>query len=322
MLNKNRIFLFFIIFLFFASACDKNEKLPDEKPDEIIDDIIVDEKNIPEWKLGDVFFDTNKWTECIVGDMPLVISVPHGGNVKPTNIPDRTCDDATTVRDSYTIEIAKAIEKEMMIKYGKKPFIIISHLARTKLDQNRALEESSCGNTDMNATWRKFHNYIDTALNVAVKKYGEVLYIDLHAHGHTIQRLELGYSLSISELGYVYTGTDLPNLGNKSSLNNLLKTRKDLNINQLLIGDKAFGTLMANRGAPSVPSKQNAYPMASDPYFNGGYNTRLYTSSTYPNVYGWQIEMNSEARNTTARQTAFAKTFIESVTEFQNYVNP
>ncbi|RZK69418.1 MAG: hypothetical protein EOO85_22515, partial [Pedobacter sp.] len=51
-------------------------------------------------------FDSERWTEYIEGNMPLVISVPHGGTTLLDSIPLRDCKDAVTVTDSKTIELA------------------------------------------------------------------------------------------------------------------------------------------------------------------------------------------------------------------------
>ena len=309
MIYKKRLYLLITVSVLLFNACKKD----DNKLSKVV---------IPDWKVGEVRYDENKWNEVIVGDMPLVISVPHGGAIKPDDIEDRTCDGATTVTDTYTIELAREIQSEMLEKYGQKPFFIISHLARTKIDQNRELEEATCGNLAMNAAWEYFHNSIDSALNLAVDKFGSAIYIDLHAHGHAIQRLELGYSLTTSDLGKVYSGIEFLTLGEKSSFNNLLRIREDLDIEKLITGDKAFGTLISELGIPSVPSKADPYVQRGQSYFNGGYNTKYYTSESYPYVYGWQIEVNSEARNTKEKREKFAQAFGKAIKEFKDYVKP
>ena len=57
------------------------------------------------------------YTEVQYGNMPLIISVPHGGTDDPSSISDRTCPNITTVTDSRTIELANAIE-QITYQYG------------------------------------------------------------------------------------------------------------------------------------------------------------------------------------------------------------
>lgn len=303
-------FLFFILIgapLVFQSCSKESDTTPDEN------------RLLPNWQSGQVIKDENQWFECHVGDIPLVISVPHGGSIKPDHLPDRDCEGATTVKDTYTVELAKAIQEAFAERYNKKPFVIFSNLARTKVDQNRSLEEALCeSHPETEEAWHWFHNYVDSAVRYATDQYGEAMYIDLHAHGHDIQRLELGYGLTVSQIGQVYSGINLEESYAASSMANYKQIDPSSDFRELLMGESAFGTLMADKDIPSVPSKQNPYPMSTEPYFNGGYNTRYYTSGAYPNVYGWQIETHSLARNTPERRVKFAEAFAETVMQLLN----
>lgn len=261
------------------------------------------------WEIGKTYTDEEKWTEFIVGDLPLVISVPHGGAITIPDIGVRNCKGAVTVTDSKTIELAKEIEKAFLAKYKARPYIIISNISRKNVDQNRDVEEGTCGNKAMEKPWNQFHDYIDTAIALATKKFGKAIYIDLHGHGHTKQRLELGYNLSADELRTLDAKNNI--LTSKSSVANILTSDKNLNLEQLLIGKDAFGTLITKEGFDAVPSKQDVAPLEGDKYFNGGYNTRRYTSSKYPNVFGWQIESNYKGVRDAVGRPAFAKAFAE-----------
>lgn len=264
------------------------------------------------WEVGKTYTDQENWTAFIVGDLPLIISVPHGGTTVSPDVPVRNCKDAVTVTDSKTIELVKEIEKAFLEKYNARPFIIISNLSRKNVDQNRAIQEGTCSDKSMEKPWNQFHDYIDTAIVLATKKFGRAIYIDLHGHGHTKQRLELGYSLSADELRSLDSNPkNNSKVASKSSVANLITIDKTKDINQLLIGDNAFGTLITKAGFDAVPSKQDVAPLEGDKYFNGGYNTRRYTSSKYPNVFGWQIESNFKGVRDAAGRPAFANAFAE-----------
>jgi len=266
------------------------------------------------WEVGKTYTDEEKWTEFIVGDLPLIISVPHGGTLSLTSSPTRNCKGAVTVTDSRTIELVKEIEKAFLAKYNARPFIIISNLSRKHVDHNRDIDEGTCGDKAMEKPWNQFHDYIDTAVVLATKKFGKSIYIDLHGHGHTKQRLEVGYLLKPDEL------RDLDAKDNKqvakSSVANLLANDKKLDLEQLLVGPEAFGTLIAKEGFDAVPSKQDVAPLEEDKYFNGGYNTARYTSVKYPNVFGWQIESNYKGVRDAAGRPIFAKAFVDVMSEY------
>lgn len=273
--------------------------------------------NPTEWKAGDVIYDNSKFNEVIVGNIPLVLSIPHGGTLNPSGIPNRSCPGITTVRDSYTIELGRAIQKEFKDTYNVIPYIVINHVSRTKIDPNREIEEATCGNEIMKLSYRKYHEFIDKALKQAVQIHGQAIIIDLHGHGHTEQRLEIGYSLSAQELRGLDSLSNLNALQAKSSLNNWFQFLTSVGFIDAIAGDHAFGTKMASEGFPSVPSKQDPSPKVGESYFNGGHITRFYTSSSYPKVYGWQIECNNRGvRDNDANRAAFAKSFAKVMMEY------
>ena len=252
------------------------------------------------------------YTEVQYGNMPLIISVPHGGNDEPVSIPDRTCPGITTAVDIRTIEMVNAIDSVCKVDYGFQPYIVISYLKRIKLDQNRNLPEATCSNAAITSIWNNYHLSIDSFITKIIAKYPLALFIDLHGHGHTKQRLELGYLLSGSELRN--PASIAPS---SSSVYNLLQQNTSLQINQLLTGPNAFGTLMGNRAIPSVPSQQDPAPLVTDLYFDGGYNTQRYCSGAYPKVFGWQIESNfTGVRDNQTNRVNFAKAFLQSLMQF------
>ncbi|NGM61307.1 hypothetical protein G5B30_05175 [Sphingobacterium sp. SGG-5] len=302
MMDTKLIGLLFL--LLFGTACSK---------DPVVQQGDKDKNDFYGWTAGKVIKDAEGWTEVVIGDYPLVLSVPHGGGIKPEHIPDRTCTGSTTVLDTWTIEMARAIQQEFKQKLNKTPFVVISHLSRKKIDQNRTLDKALCTDKTLEPTWYFYHNYLDSLLRYSSEKYGKTLFIDLHAHGHTKQRLELGYNLSTTQLDYLSKGWDLSKIGAASSYANLLQMNPAVDIQGALIGDHAFGTLMQEKGFPSVPSRQDPVPAAGDAYFTGGDNTQLAASDKYPKVYGFQIESNSGSRNTEERRAEFAKRLVESV---------
>ncbi len=79
-------------------------------------------------------FGANNYTEYHTGNLPIIISVPHGGNLTPSTIPDRTCNSAVTVTDANTIELAQQIDLAFVKATGCHPHIIYCNLKRSKLD--------------------------------------------------------------------------------------------------------------------------------------------------------------------------------------------
>jgi hypothetical protein len=95
---------------------------------------------------GQSYFGRNNYIEYVAGNAPVIYSAPHGGALTPSEIPDRTAGNcggsATTTTDLNTIELVRAMGARHFARFGTRPHLIISHLARRKLDANRTAEEA------------------------------------------------------------------------------------------------------------------------------------------------------------------------------------
>ncbi|MBE0617537.1 MAG: Ig-like domain-containing protein, partial [Proteobacteria bacterium] len=147
---------------------------------------------------GTSYFGRQSYVEYIPGELPLILSAAHGGSLTPAEIPDRTS--GTTVTDTNPRETLLAVREALIMRTGKAPHVVISHLKRIKLDPNREIVEAAAGNPFAENAWHEFHAYLEVATAAVTKTYGSGLYIDIHGHGHAIARAELGYLLSSAQL--------------------------------------------------------------------------------------------------------------------------
>ena len=270
------------------------------------------------YKAGNTYLGKNEYTEYRAGNLPIIITAPHGGRLEPTTIPDRTCATCTTVMDANTMELAYQIDTAIRQVFGCYPHIIINRLHRIKLDANREIVEAANGSPDAETAWREWHQYIQAAKDSTVKRYGRGLLIDLHGHGHPIQRLEIGYLLDDPQLRLSDSVLSTPQYRDQLSIKNLvLNNINNYNAAQLLRGPFALGTLLANNNSPSVPSQQDAAPVVGDLYFNGGYNTFRHGSRDSTKVDAIQIECNfTGVRNTFATRQTFANQLAATLKVF------
>lgn len=265
-----------------------------------------------------IIYGENNYTQYQIGTLPIVISVPHGGLIEPANIPDRSCNNPTTITDSYTIELAMQMDSALFKLTGCHPHIIICNLKRTKIDCNREISEGACSNPIAEKAWHEFQNFIDTAQKLAQNSFaGKAFYIDLHGHGKPILRLELGYGIKPEELNNNDSFLNLQEQIESSSIQNLVNNNiNNLSHAELLRGDFALGTLFSNAGFPSVPSKQYPDPDSS-PYFYTGYNTNNHTCLKSGNtVNGLQLECHQSVRFGYLNRKAFADSFANILCEY------
>jgi hypothetical protein len=267
---------------------------------------------------GQTYFSANGHIEYRCGELPLIIAAPHGGLLSPADMPDRTCNDAVWVNDANTQELARSIDSVFQITHGCRPHLIINHLHRRKMDGNRNLADAACGDPQAIAAWSAFHAYLTAAREQVTTTHGRGLFVDLHGHGHQVQRLELGYLLYEDELAWSDAQLNSTQAINWSSLRHLAtNNQQDLDHADLLRGPQALGTRLAERGYPSVPSQQDPFPLPGQPYFSGGYNTVEHSSYLGGSVDGVQVECNfSGVRDTGTNRTRFADSLRVALEEY------
>ena len=169
-----------------------------------------------------VFYGTNNFVEYRPGNTNLIISVPHDGFQRPNQLPNRThgcrnkprsegglcqypwtpdCPSsgpsfnewfckAVTYNDDFTQEIGRGFIKEFENLTGKRPYIILDNLHRSKMDPNRPIDRAAQGNPEAELAYNEFHDYI---LEARAAMEGPGLLIDFHGMTHAHEKIEIGY---------------------------------------------------------------------------------------------------------------------------------
>jgi hypothetical protein len=241
---------------------------------------------------GQRSFGTESFVEVVAGSLPVVISAGHGGGLEPAEIPDRSW--GVTVQDGSTEALARELAAALTRLTGRHPHLVLSHLHRRKLDPNREIVEAAQGDPKAERAWNEFHGAIAHARQQATAAWGGGLYIDVHGHGHAIQRIEWGYALSAGDYLQSDAILDTQAFVARSSLRGAAG-RPGNRHSQLLRGADSLGGLMQGRGYAGVPSPAVPAP-GGDPYFDGGYSVRRWGSIDGSFVDGVQIEFPGDLR--------------------------
>jgi autotransporter-associated beta strand protein len=278
---------------------------------------------------GVTYFGRSNYIEYAAGDLPFILSAPHGGTLTPAEIPDRTncpsCSgwDFTTTTDSATDDVAAKVKAEVGNLTGHLPHIIICHLDRDKIDCNREVVEGAQGDPEAVIAWNEFQGFINSASNNVITNFGKGFYIDQHGQGHPEQRLELGYLLGKYDLTNTDTRLDsVSSFKNSSSIRTLANSVSNVtSFSKLLRGTNSFGTFMVNEGYPSTPSytipAPFTNPTASSNFFDGGYNTDVHGSDGGGPLSALQIEANMVGvRDSAANRTAYAKALARTLEKY------
>ena len=238
---------------------------------------------------GRSYFGRGNYVEYIAGDMPLIISAPHGGTLRPAEIPDRK--DGEFTSDANTEELARTVQQALHDRFGHYPHVIICCLDRRKVDCNRDLAEGAGEHSAARQAWNDYQRFIEMARSNVVASAGIGFYIDLHGQSHPIKRIELGYCLTASQLTNADRVLDEPPFAERSTIRSLAR-RTGLPLAELLRGTNSLGGLLAAKGYPAVPSPSMPNPGEGNPFFGGGYNGRCHGSMQGGPIDGVQMEVN------------------------------
>lgn len=264
----------------------------------------------------------NQWNDFIEvrkGTIPLLLVAAHGGDLKPQWIADRACSGAVVTQDQYTLGIALQIEQELN-RMGFQPYMILAKIHRVKVDLNRSLVTSHCDDDTSNELWELFHSQIAAFREEVIQKHQRGLLIDIHGHGHPIQRIELGYLLTSDQLREIAdNATSIDDAA--TSIRSLLNNHPvGISLNEVIVGENSLGTRLEENGFPTVPSANDPAPNQNDPFFSGGTNTKLYGSKSSVGVDAIQLELNRHGlRSESDDRSRFARVFAETIIEFMEY---
>ena len=220
------------------------------------------------------------------GDLPIILSAPHGGHLTPSEIPNRTTgnNDGDAHTRALTLDLADALEALT----GQRPIVVINNLHRKKLDANREIVEAAEGVPRAEAAWEAYHSAIEDARKELTVRHEAGLFLDVHGHAHDDPWIELGYLLDGSDLNRSDAELDGAAYANATSITELIG-RSGEPLSALVRGEISLGAELEARGYASVPSTDTPIPGLAE-YYNGGHNTRAYGSLETGTVSAVQLE--------------------------------
>eukprot|EP00445_Apocalathium_hangoei_P012202 CAMPEP_0203880596 /NCGR_PEP_ID=MMETSP0359-20131031/24988_1 /ASSEMBLY_ACC=CAM_ASM_000338 /TAXON_ID=268821 /ORGANISM="Scrippsiella Hangoei, Strain SHTV-5" /LENGTH=352 /DNA_ID=CAMNT_0050800245 /DNA_START=8 /DNA_END=1066 /DNA_ORIENTATION=+ len=214
---------------------------------------------------GHAYVDYRPSLEC-----PVVLSVPHGGNLTPEAMPDRSS--GCVEPDGESWELAEAVLRACSEAALGAPAMVGLKLHRSKLDGNKCLC-AACENCeecedcevmvgDAADAWTVYHKRIEEALQQCVAKFGFALLLDLHGQSHRDGVTELGYLLYSEDyfLSDAALSSRPPRLTSLDAL--VRQSRASVDLAAVLRGPDSFGALMEVRGCPCTPSPSRPQPVS------------------------------------------------------------
>jgi hypothetical protein len=246
------------------------------------------------------------------GTLPIILTVPHGGTLKPENVLARRY--GVTGMDANTAPLSEMIIEELESLYGGKPHAIFARLHRSRLDPNRDIKEAAQGEPTAEAAWHRFHDGTKKACDAVMKKHGYGLLLDIHGHRHIDQRVELGYLIKGEQLKATDTELNADAALIASTSIRDLDKRSPQSFAELVRGPQSLGGLLEFCGFRCLPSPTKSFPGVLAGYFSGAYDITAHGSRDGGTVSAIQVECPwNKVRDRPENQRRFAKALAESL---------
>ena len=310
------------LFLFLFIACEDNKETNENQV--VVPKDTVEVEVFPElghdgpYQSGKVYFGRENYIEYHAGNLPIILSAPHGGQLTPDEISDRTY--GTFVTDLNTYELTKTIMDTMIVRFGGYPHVILCKLKRTKLDANRDSIEAAQENKYALRAWQEYHHYIEVAKKKITNDQGSGLFLDIHGHGKNPDgfydlRTWLGYLISSEELDQSDGVLNTNSYQSKSSISAWVDS-SSYSFIEVLRGKVSFGSILDSLGYKSLPSINDLSPDGMR-YFSGGYNTARHGSRSGGVISSIQIELPKPGiRDNQSTWSSYSKALNSTISEY------
>ena len=312
------------LFTFLLIGCEDNKETKETQVVTPVDTVEVEVFPVlghdGPYESGSIYYGRESYIEYYAGNLPIILSAPHGGQLIPDEISDRTY--GTLVTDANTYELTKTIMDSMIVKFGGYPHVILCKLKRTKLDANRDSSEAAQENRYALRAWQEYHHYIEVAKKKIEDGQGNGLFIDIHGHGKNPDgfydlRTWLGYLISSEELDQSDEILNTNSYQSKSSINNWVDS-SSYSFIEVLRGKVSFGSILDSLGYKSLLSENDLSPSGMR-YFSGGYNTARHGSRGGGVISAIQIELPKPGiRENQSTWSSFSKSINSTISIYYN----
>ena len=214
------------------------------------------------------------------GDLPLILSAPHGGKLRIPGVPERR-GNVKRETDLGTARVAELLADEIEAKLGKRPYLVIARFHRKYLDANRAPTEAYQSAT-AKPVYDRYHRNLREGCDELVRRWGRGVLFDIHGQA--------------ANPTAIFRGTN-----NGKTVTHLLNRFG----RPAFLGEMSvFGRISAN-GIAVIP--ENESRAREDPRYDGGYTVRTYGSGEGGTVDALQLELGRELRRSRSARTTAQK---------------
>ena len=241
-----------------------------------------------------------KFTYFQKGDLPILLTAPHGGQARIPEIPnrvglrmDRTIiprGQFVTVWDDMTLELAMEVSDNIYAILGQRPYLVAADFIRTQIDANRSARDAY----EVPAAQQYYdfyHNKIAQYIQEIRKNFGDrAILIDIHGQG--------------TDARTVFRGTR-----DRVTVNRLINRDGE----QAFTGPDSILGILESKGNIIFPRNGDRRTNENRNY-SGGYTVGRYGSHNANGIDALQLENGYVIRR--AERARFARDLAEAIVHF------
>ena len=208
------------------------------------------------------------------GNLPIVISAPHGGRNPIPGIPERQAVKGrknVTVRDENTAELAQKLAAFLEQKLGNKVYLTVAQFERKYVDANRS-PDTAYDSEKAKPYYDAYHQNLRDACLEVQKQWGHGLLLDLHGQGASRR--------------VIFRGT-------KNGLT--VSSLRDRFGQSAIVGANSILGQLEKKGYQVFPAN-NSPQQPEDARFNGGYIVQNYGGKEGTGIDAIQLELGTQQR--------------------------
>lgn len=209
------------------------------------------------------------------GDLPIILTAPHGGSHAVWGARGRTT--GITGTDVHTLEFTEALAKRLGAILGAEPYVVAARFHRRYIDANRA-EKEAFESAAAQPVYLAYHNQIRTFVAEIRQRFPDgALLLDIHGQG--------------TDPDTVHRGT-----GNGSTVVWMVRQHGA----EALLGEKSLFGVLQSKGRTVFPANTPLGNPPEDRRYNGGYTVRTYGSRNADGIDAIQLELGVNLRTTSS----------------------
>ena len=250
---------------------------------------------------------TNEFLQVQRGELPVIITAPHGGSLAIPGVPKRVGPEGelksgkfVTGQDTRTFELATTMAKRVEELTGKKPYLVAMKAHRQFVDPNRP-EKEAVEHPNAQVVHAAFHGQVREFVDELRKKFPQgALLLDIHGQA--------------ASTNTIYRGTQ-----NGTTVMKMVEKHGAV----ALTGEHSILGYLATKGINVSPTNTPPGSPRETSGFSGGYIVRSYGSHMTNGVDAIQLEFGGSFRMDAGKREETAKFLAEAIKAYtEKYLVP